>query len=186
MGLFDFFKKDDKVGKDSAIDSKGLVKTSLSTKAGKDVVTKLSFHPEWQVPQEQQYVFNFLANDLQPLKPNQLSLSAINIETDPRNGAWNVKAFFRSSLSQPIELGEIETKVMAEEGISRACCLYDAKKKRILCFYTGTESTGLNEKLKESLPPFMVPNKFFYLEEMPMTKNGKIDRNVLKKTGGIA
>lgn len=115
MGLFDFFKKDDKVGKDSAIDSKGLVKTSLSTKAGKDVVTKLSFHPEWQVPQEQQYVFNFLANDLQPLKPNQLSLSAINIETDPRNGAWNVKAFFRSSLSQPIELGEIELFILDKE-----------------------------------------------------------------------
>ncbi len=96
------------------------------------------------------------------------------------------KDFQIKHLGHRIELGEIETKVMAEEGISRACCLYDAKKKRILCFYTGTESTGLNEKLKESLPPFMVPNKFFYLEEMPMTKNGKIDRNVLKKTGGIA
>lgn len=82
MGLFSFFKKSDTVGKDSAIDSKELTgkKAGLSTKS--EVKTKLSFHPEWNVPQEQQYVFNFLANDLQPLKPNQLSLAAINIEED--------------------------------------------------------------------------------------------------------
>ncbi|RUL54166.1 MULTISPECIES: accessory Sec system S-layer assembly protein [Lysinibacillus] len=109
MGIFDFFKKTDKVGKDSAIDSKELVQGSKKdASAGKEVVTKLSFHPEWNVPQEQQYVFRFLANELEPLKPNQLSLAAISIEEDARNGAWHVKAFFRSSLPQPIELGDIE------------------------------------------------------------------------------
>lgn len=116
MGLFSFFKKSDTVGKDSAIDSKEIVqgKTPLSTKS--QVKTKLSFHPDWNVPQEQQYVFNFLANDLQPLKPNQLSLAAINIEEDSKSGVWNVKAFFRSSLSQPIELGEIELLLLDKEG----------------------------------------------------------------------
>lgn len=116
MGLFSFFKKSDTVGKDSAVDSKEIVqgKTPLSTKS--QVKTKLSFHPDWNVPQEQQYVFNFLANDLQPLKPNQLSLAAINIEEDKKTGAWNVKAFFRSSLSQPIELGEIELLLLDKEG----------------------------------------------------------------------
>ncbi|MEL3960220.1 accessory Sec system S-layer assembly protein [Lysinibacillus endophyticus] len=109
MGIFDFFKKTDKVGKDSAIDSKELVKGSENKKTStKEVVTKLSFHPDWNVPQEQQYVFRFLANELEPLKPNQLSLAAISIEEEARNGAWHVKAFFRSSLSQPIELGDIE------------------------------------------------------------------------------
>ena len=116
MGLFSFFKKSDTVGKDSAVDSKEIVqgKTPLSTKS--QVKTKLSFHPDWNVPQEQQYVFNFLANDLQPLKPNQLSLAAINIEEDQKSGAWNVKAFFRSSLSQPIELGDIELLLLDKEG----------------------------------------------------------------------
>ena len=109
MGIFDFFKKTDKVGKDSAIDSKELVKGSENKKTStKEVITKLSFHPDWNVPQEQQYVFRFLANELEPLKPNQLSLAAISIEEEARNGAWHVKAFFRSSLSQPIELGDIE------------------------------------------------------------------------------
>ena len=31
----------------------------------------------------------------------------------------------------------------------------------------------------------MLPNKLMNLDEMPMTKNGKIDRNQLKELGGI-
>lgn len=116
MGLFDLFKKGDKVGKDSAIDSKNLLGTSeLSTKAGQKIKTKLSYHPEWHVPQEQQYIFNFLANELEPLLPNQLSLSAISIDEDAKSGDWLVKAFFRSSLSQTIELGEIELMIIDKD-----------------------------------------------------------------------
>ena len=55
--------------------------------------------------------FNFLANELEPLKPNQLSLSSISIE-EGRGGKWLVRAFFRSSLPQAIELGEIELFIM--------------------------------------------------------------------------
>ena len=132
MGLFSFFKKSDTVGKDSAIDSKELTgkKAGLSTKS--EVKTKLSFHPDWNVPQEQQYVFNFLANDLQPLKPNQLSLAAINIEEDKNSGAWNVKAFFRSSLSQPIELGEIELLLLDKEGNRLASKTFNFKELGII------------------------------------------------------
>lgn len=108
MGLFSFFKKTDKVGADSAIDSKDLGQNGKQGENANNVETKLSFHPDWHVPQEQRYIFNFLANDLQPLKPNQLSLAAINIEVDPNTKAWNVKAFVRSSLEQAIQLGEIE------------------------------------------------------------------------------
>lgn len=129
MGLFSFFKKTDKVGKDSAIDSKELVTGSdKGTKSGKEVVTKLSFHPEWNVPQEQQYVFNFLANELEPLKPNQLSLAAINIEEDERNGAWHVKAFFRSSLSQPIELADIELILLDKDDQRLASKIFNFKE----------------------------------------------------------
>ncbi|MFJ8234674.1 accessory Sec system S-layer assembly protein [Ureibacillus sp. NPDC094379] len=108
MSLFDFFKKTDKVGKDSAIDSNELVEGSEQSESNEEVTTKLSFHPDWNVPQEQQYVFRFLANELEPLKPNQLSLAAISIDEERQSGAWLVKAFFRSSLPKAIELGEIE------------------------------------------------------------------------------
>ncbi|UZN00101.1 SLAP domain-containing protein [Lysinibacillus sp. MHQ-1] len=63
------------------------------------------------MPQEQKYIFNFLANELEPLKPNQLSLSSISIE-EARAGKWLVRAFFRSSLPQAIELGEIELFIL--------------------------------------------------------------------------
>lgn len=108
MGLFSFFKKTDKIGADSAIDSKDLGQNDNQGANANNVETKLSFHPDWHVPQEQRYIFNFLANELQPLKLNQLSLAAINIEVDPNTKAWNVKAFVRSSLDQAIQLGEIE------------------------------------------------------------------------------
>ncbi|CAM5519993.1 Accessory Sec system S-layer assembly protein OS=Lysinibacillus sphaericus OX=1421 GN=LS41612_19670 PE=4 SV=1 [Lysinibacillus sphaericus] len=113
MGLFSFFKKSDKIVQENTIDSKDLLGNASTNKGdNRDVVTKLSFHPEWNVPQEQKYIFNFLANELEPLKPNQLSLSSINIEDEPRTGKWLVRAFFRSSLAEAIELGEIELFIM--------------------------------------------------------------------------
>ena len=35
--------------------------------------------------------------------------------------------------------------------------------------------------LRGVLPPYMIPNTALQLTEMPMTKNGKIDRNQLRK-----
>ncbi|MET4560666.1 accessory Sec system S-layer assembly protein [Lysinibacillus parviboronicapiens] len=113
MGLFSFFKKSDKVVQENTIDSNELLGTdSTNNGDNRDVVTKLSFHPEWDVPQEQKYIFNFLANELEPLKPNQLSLSSISIDEDLSSGNWLVRAFFRSSLPEAIELGEIELFIM--------------------------------------------------------------------------
>lgn len=96
------------------------------------------------------------------------------------------KDFQIKHLGHRIELGEIEAQVQAVDDVTRACCIYDSVKKRILLFYTGSkDKKELQETLKTVLPPFMCPNKMFQLETMPMTKNGKIDRNELKKTGGI-
>jgi V/A-type H+-transporting ATPase subunit D len=93
---------------------------------------------------------------------------------------------FEESIKIIIELGEIETAAMGCDGVTRACCLYDAKKKKIVLFYTGDrDKKELLEEMKESLPVFMIPNKAFELDEMPLNKNGKIDRNALKETGGI-
>ena len=134
MGLFDLFKKGDKVGQDSAVDSSSVVKSSGKANkkdANRDVATKLSFHPDWNVPQEQKYVFNFLANDLAPLKPNQLSLSAINIEPTA-NGSWNVKAFFRSSLPEAIELGEIELLILDKDDNRLASHYFDFKELGVI------------------------------------------------------
>jgi amino acid adenylation domain-containing protein len=89
-------------------------------------------------------------------------------------------------LGHRIELNDIEAQVQSVNGIERACCLFNQEKKRLLLFYTGgRESRELAEELRKILPPYMLPNKLTKLDEMPMTKNGKIDRNILKQQEGI-
>ncbi len=83
-------------------------------------------------------------------------------------------------LGQRIELGEIEAVAQECPGVSRACCLYNEKRKRILLFYVGERSKDeLVAYLHDKLPSYMVPNKTTQLDQMPLNKNGKIDRAAL-------
>ena len=43
------------------------------------------------------------------------------------------------------------------------------------------EPKELHEKLSKELPVFMIPSKFIKVEEMPLSKNGKIDRKKLEE-----
>ena len=90
------------------------------------------------------------------------------------------KDFQIKHLGHRIELGEIEAVTMAKEGITRACCIYDKEKQRLILFFTGErEKMSLMKELRASLPPFMIPNALVPVNEMPLNKNGKIDRNKL-------
>ena len=81
-----------------------------------------------------------------------------------------------------IELGEIEAAMEQVEEIERACCIFDEEKKKILAFYQGNiEKRELKQKMGIRLPAFMLPNGFYPVERMPLTKNGKIDRKELMK-----
>ena len=81
-----------------------------------------------------------------------------------------------------IELGEIEAAMEQVEEIERACCIFDEEKKKILAFYQGNiEKRELKQKMGTRLPAFMLPNGFYPVERMPLTKNGKIDRKELMK-----
>ena len=92
------------------------------------------------------------------------------------------KDFQIKHLGHRIELGEIEVAVNAVDGITRSCCIYETEKERLLLFYTGAcEKRQLIKMLRGVLPPYMIPNTALQLTEMPMTKNGKIDRNQLRK-----
>lgn len=115
MNFLSFFKKSEKTGTESAIDSAEIIDHVNDASSADEVETTLSFHPNWNVTQEQEYVFRFLSNELEPLKPNQLSLSGIDIDVEPANGSWLVKAFFRSSLDQAIEVGTVELILFDEE-----------------------------------------------------------------------
>lgn len=90
------------------------------------------------------------------------------------------KDFQIKHMGHRIELGEIEAAFQALDGVSRACCIYDEPNTKIVGFYVGTpEAKEIIEGLAEKLPRFMIPNVFCKVDEMPITKNGKIDRKAL-------
>ncbi|WP_075617261.1 accessory Sec system S-layer assembly protein [Paenisporosarcina indica] len=114
MGLFSFFNKTKKTGTDSTVQSNELIQDVSNESLESSVETTLSYHPEWDVPKEQQYVFSFLSNELPPLKQDQISLSGFEIDEDGQSGEWLVKAFFRSSLNKPITLGKVELILLSD------------------------------------------------------------------------
>uniref|UniRef100_UPI002612EE95 SLAP domain-containing protein n=1 Tax=uncultured Anoxybacillus sp. TaxID=263860 RepID=UPI002612EE95 len=73
-----FFKRK-KQGEDSTIDASQLLQQQYEQKEER-VKTQLSLHPHMQISTEQKYYFQFLNNELPPLKPNQLSLSGIELK----------------------------------------------------------------------------------------------------------
>ena len=90
------------------------------------------------------------------------------------------KDFQIKHMGHRVELGEIEAAAMRCDAVTRACCTFDAERQRLHLFYTGScEKAALLAALKESLPPFMQPNTAVQLDEMPLNKNGKIDRTAL-------
>lgn len=90
-------------------------------------------------------------------------------------------------MGRRIELGEIETAADSLEAVQRCCCLYDAKRQKIVLFCqlvqdlaacTGREIRRL---LREKLSDYMVPAKVVLLEQLPLNANGKIDRQALTR-----
>lgn len=83
-----------------------------------------------------------------------------------------------------IELGEVEACLNAIPLIAIACCLYDKKAEKIVCFYQAEKECKkeIVMLLSKKLPKYMWPNVYIHYDVMPMNKNGKIDRAALGKT----
>nr|WP_285442818.1 non-ribosomal peptide synthetase [Burkholderia glumae] len=59
---------------------------------------------------------------------------------------------------------------------------------RLVAYCTGTpiDAARLRERLQASLPAYMVPAAFVWLEALPLTHNGKLDRRALPQPGAQA
>lgn len=92
------------------------------------------------------------------------------------------KDFQIKHMGHRIELEEIETFLNAVDGVTRASCLFDTVRNKIVACYTGeVEKLEIISHLKQDLPKYMIPNIFIHMESLPISKNGKIDRQQLKK-----
>lgn len=90
------------------------------------------------------------------------------------------KDFQIKHMGHRIELEEVESAMAQIEGIERACCVFDEAKSKLYGFYVGDmDKKELHIKMSEKLPIFMVPSALRKVEQMPLTKNGKIDRKAL-------
>ncbi len=92
------------------------------------------------------------------------------------------KDFQIKHMGRRIELGEIETALLSLKEIRLGCCLYDMKRSWIVAVYQGDLSESeLRERLLVMLPEYMIPNRWYQVEEMPLNLNGKVDRQKLKE-----
>lgn len=92
------------------------------------------------------------------------------------------KDFQIKHMGHRIELGEIESAMDRVDNLERCCVLFREEKKKICAFYEGTiDKAGIVAEIGKYLPSFMIPNEFIKVEHLPVTKNGKVDRNALKE-----
>jgi amino acid adenylation domain-containing protein len=85
-----------------------------------------------------------------------------------------------------IELGEIEAALQSVAEVNEAVVIVreDTPGEKLLVAYVVPQDGNLtiNElraHLKRRLPEYMVPPVFIYLDELPLTTNGKVDRKAL-------
>ena len=86
-----------------------------------------------------------------------------------------------------IELGEIEAALMEHSGVKMCAVLAreDEPGDKQLFGYAIPQgikfptAEDLKDLLKQSLPEYMVPAQFVFLDSFPLTQNGKIDRKAL-------
>jgi len=86
-------------------------------------------------------------------------------------------------LGHRIELGEIEGAVNALDFLDFGCCIYDDQSEKIVLFYQAAEKCEkrIMSSLMLMLPKYMIPKKMVYYQRLPLNKNGKIDRALLKQ-----
>lgn len=94
-----------------------------------------------------------------------------------------------------IELGEIETFLGHYPNVARCTVIVREDKqddKRLVAYVTVAEPAAppsaslLREYLAQRLPDYMVPSAFVFLDALPLTANGKIDRRALPAPATLA
>ena len=130
----------------------------------------------------QQNAAHFVQNPLNPYYP-EIVYRTGDLARYDENGDLvfsGRKDFQIKYMGHRIELEEIEREMASIDGVERCCCIFDEKRSRLKGFYVGDiDKDKLHSEMKENLPAFMVPGILRKLDEMPLTKNGKIDRKNL-------
>ena len=84
-----------------------------------------------------------------------------------------------------VELGEIETVLNRHPSVDQSAAvtvLSEGSITELVAVYVGAplHPRELVAHIRESLPAYMVPSRFFQFDELPININGKIDRNQIR------
>jgi amino acid adenylation domain-containing protein len=85
-----------------------------------------------------------------------------------------------------IELGEIQAALAQHDGVQNCAVTVQEsdKDKRLVAYLVAIGTPTVNGEdlrtyLASRLPSYMIPNHFVFLDELPLTVNGKLDRRAL-------
>lgn len=81
-----------------------------------------------------------------------------------------------------IEPGEIEKSLGDIAGLKDVCVLLGTEREELVAFYVAEEDIKpqvFMEKAREKLPEYMIPYRYVRIKELPVTVNGKRDKQEL-------
>ncbi|NGY63289.1 amino acid adenylation domain-containing protein [Lentzea sp. NEAU-D13] len=81
-----------------------------------------------------------------------------------------------------VELGEVEAALLRHPAVREVVLVLDdngGRGQRLVAYCVGEGSGEVREFLAERLPAHQVPDLLVWLEELPLTANGKVDRKAL-------
>jgi amino acid adenylation domain-containing protein len=101
------------------------------------------------------------------------------------------KDFQLSIRGYRVEAGEIEAVMLAQRNVEQAVVVPakaspDAERDRLIAYIVAREKplpsrAALRTAAREKLPAYMVPSAFVFLDALPLTSNGKVDRGALAR-----
>jgi len=91
-----------------------------------------------------------------------------------------------------VELGEIEAALLGLPGVEQAVVLVHGEDvdRRLVAYVVagleGLDAGDLRRRMAAEVPDHLVPSVFVVLEALPVTVNGKVDRQALPDPGAVA
>jgi amino acid adenylation domain-containing protein len=126
----------------------------------------------------------FVQNPLNPHYPELIYRTGDLVSRNARGEILFIgrKDFQIKHLGYRIELGEIEHAAFLVDGIHNGCVIYNQDKKEIALFFESDQDLSpsfIRERMLARIPKYMLPTSFHRLDKIPLTANGKYDRQKL-------